>query len=181
RNPWDWLVSQWFHNTRPAPIELKRMPSLRRRVPREFEKWTFRSAVRRNGRFSAEHVDWIYRLLWKHRGLPQAKSLFQTTYVHDVSGQQIVDFVGRYESLEEDFEVVCRQIGISRELPHINVSSRSRGHDYFDERARDRVGELWRCDVEAFGYEPPGRFRSEDLDARADTATRVTGIGLERN
>lgn len=47
----------------------------------------------------------------------------QCDFICDSSGKQIVDFVGKYENLQEDFNYVCNQIGISPiKLPHINRS-----------------------------------------------------------
>ena len=36
----------------------------------------------------------------------------QSDYLIDLRGRVIVDFLGRYERLQEDFDEVCRRIGL---------------------------------------------------------------------
>ncbi len=59
--------------------------------------------------------------LWKRRHWwvrPQAD------YLYDDSDHLLVDFLGRFESLEDDFAVVAERVGLAnRELPRVNVSA----------------------------------------------------------
>jgi hypothetical protein len=49
----------------------------------------------------------------------------QYDMLHDADGRLLVDFVGRFESLQEDFRRVCAKLGIeSAELPHRNRSDK---------------------------------------------------------
>lgn len=104
----------------------------------------------------------------------------QSDYICDPEGHPAVDFVGRVENLQNDFNLVCEKIGLTlTEVPHIN-SSRRRGtvnaasksllpwrrrkqnkfpryatyQEYYDEETRDLVAELYKRDLELFGYEP---------------------------
>lgn len=104
----------------------------------------------------------------------------QSDYVLDKAGKSLVDFVGRFETLQKDFERVCEQLGFDdKELPRRNVSPSSppswsqrlrkaglpfigrgsaRGKqtsyvDYYDAYTRDLVADLYRVDIENFGYE----------------------------
>lgn len=71
----------------------------------------------------------------------------------ELDGEVIVDFVGRFESMERDWEVVCDRIGVSVSLPHVNKSGRRAGYrDVYDAESRDLVGSLCARDVELFGY-----------------------------
>lgn len=48
--------------------------------------------------------------------------------VDPASGERIVDFVGRLERMQEDFDVVCEKLGLGRlEVPHTNSSRRGKG------------------------------------------------------
>lgn len=48
----------------------------------------------------------------------------QYDFVYD-ENRLMIDFLGRYESLDEDFEKLCKRLDIENEgLPHINKSSR---------------------------------------------------------
>jgi hypothetical protein len=73
------------------------------------------------------------------------------------SGKNVLaDFVGRFENLEEDFEIVTKRIGIDAQLPHAADTSSTRGsrsyRDFYDEKLARMVGERYREDVEIFGY-----------------------------
>ncbi|HFD80723.1 MAG TPA: hypothetical protein ENK05_10090 [Gammaproteobacteria bacterium] len=77
----------------------------------------------------------------------------QKDWVSDRSGRIIVDFVGRFERLQEDFRVVCKTLGIEKTLPHIRKSSHGHYRDYYAEDTREIIGQWFRDDIDAFGYE----------------------------
>jgi hypothetical protein len=68
-----------------------------------------------------------------------------------------VDFVGRLETIAEDFDHICRVLKIRNELPYLNRSnSDDWTHFYTDELYR-KVYTLYRQDFDIFGYDPgPG-------------------------
>lgn len=109
----------------------------------------------------------------------------QVDFLCDEDGQMLVDFVGRFESLPEDFKVICSRLGLEpRALPRLNRSrsvfrrdvgplevaanirdllspTRKRNTfesytDYYDEETRQFVADFYRRDVETFGYEFEG-------------------------
>ena len=85
---------------------------------------------------------------------PGAKTIVnQIDYLTDAGGQAIVDFVGRYESLDADFAQVCERIGIAGPLPRANASRRGDYRGYYDEMTRDVVAGRFRRDIDAFGYQ----------------------------
>ncbi len=67
----------------------------------------------------------------------------------------LADFVGRLETLDEDFQFVAERIGLRANLSHTG-SSRSRHsicyRDFYDERLARVVGERYHEDVNLFGY-----------------------------
>jgi hypothetical protein len=98
----------------------------------------------------------------------------QYQMLYDADGKLLVDFVGRFESLQEDFNQVCAKLGIAdSRLPHRNPSDKksrnlkrnirnwlylngeSRKESYlefYDAETTAIVGDLYRRDIEAFGY-----------------------------
>jgi hypothetical protein len=80
----------------------------------------------------------------------------QYPYVTDAPGKQIVDFIGHYERLAEDFTKVCARLKIQAELPHANVSEHRDYRTYYTPETRDLVAKEFRRDIEMFGYDFDG-------------------------
>ena len=79
-------------------------------------------------------------------------SLPLVSYTH-CDGQPFVDFIGRFENLQADFDRVCERIGLRRtRLPHASRTDHEHYSRYFDSRAMHTVARLYAQDVEAFGY-----------------------------
>ena len=98
----------------------------------------------------------------------------QYDMLHDPDGRLLVDFVGRFENLQNDFDEVCRRLGLDDSaLPHRNPSDKKsrnlkrkvrnvlyrngenhKGHwtEFYDDDTVSAVAELYRRDIEAFGY-----------------------------
>ena len=98
----------------------------------------------------------------------------QYDMLHDRDGHLLVDFVGRFESLQQDFDQVCEQLGIvDSGLPHRNKSDKKSrdlrrkarnllfwngenqlqsAADFYDDETRDAVARYYRKDIETFGY-----------------------------
>ena len=66
-----------------------------------------------------------------------------------------VDFVGRFENLQCDFERVCDRTGIERQtLPHKNAMNRQQHYtEFYDNESRSLVEALYPQDIEYFDYE----------------------------
>lgn len=70
-------------------------------------------------------------------------------------GKLGVDFIIRYERLQEDFDRVCEIIGKPKcSLRHENRTTRKTYRDYFDPEpeARELLERHFRRDFELFGY-----------------------------
>ena len=65
-----------------------------------------------------------------------------------------VNFIGRYENLEEDFLKVQWEIGIREpiELPHYNPGDHRPYQEYYDDKTRGMVAEMYKEDIERYEY-----------------------------
>ncbi|MCA8900574.1 MAG: sulfotransferase family 2 domain-containing protein [Hyphomonas sp.] len=123
RNPWDWQVSAYFY-------------AIQTRAHSHHEE------IRSLGSFDA------FVRYQCERGAPS-----QSSFVFDQDGRSLMDFVGRFEYLEEDFQTVCQKLGIEAALPHRNASQRDQDwRSYYTDETRALVGDLFRRDIEEFGY-----------------------------
>ena len=72
----------------------------------------------------------------------------------ELDGELGVDFVGRFERLNDDFKSVQELINIEeRSLDRHRSSSHEQYTTYYDTETKNTVYELYRKDFEAFGYE----------------------------
>ena len=80
----------------------------------------------------------------------------QTDFLVDHMGQMAMDFLGRQESLEQDFQRLCERLGVSSSLPHLNASLGRRSEpvrDFCTLRTRRLVRRAYQRDYEVLGYE----------------------------
>ncbi len=104
----------------------------------------------------------------------------QYDFIFDINGNQLVDYVGRFEELQSGFDEVCKRIGVNgiTTLQHHNRSKprrigprvilewltkptracrrvmNSRPHytDYYDEDSKQFIENVYRKDIDAFDY-----------------------------
>ncbi|MGB5595739.1 MAG: sulfotransferase family 2 domain-containing protein, partial [Crocosphaera sp.] len=55
----------------------------------------------------------------------------QSDWITDHDGLVLVDYVGRFENLNEDFNTVCKQIGKNISLPRVKSSKRRNYREYY--------------------------------------------------
>lgn len=76
----------------------------------------------------------------------------QYLFVCDASGNLAVNFIGHFERLTEDFEVIRRQLGIVAQLEHYNRSEPRNYRNFYTEGAEKVVERVYRKDIELFKY-----------------------------
>ncbi|MFN4113450.1 MAG: sulfotransferase family 2 domain-containing protein [Sphingomonadaceae bacterium] len=125
RNPWDRVVSMFSF------LQKADLPETR---GLEF------------GRFMHDLEHGAHYLQSIHNPRPQLD------YITDYRRKIIVSEIGRFETLAEDFGRICDRLGIDVPLEKRNVSSHAHYTDYFDDRSRGFVANLYAEDISAFGY-----------------------------
>jgi len=134
RNPWDRVVSDFSWQAR-NKTEMKSVKRWYHRLGVPFDE--FHETTRLFRRFVAG--DW------------KTNDRF---YVMD--GELCVDFVIRFERLNEDLAEVCRRVSLPAvSLPHLKSGMRQGGHsyaEYYDEPSKAIVAERHHNDIRLFGY-----------------------------
>ena len=130
RNPWDLQVSSFHHIRREKPEVLRGVD-------------TFPDFLRL--KFDEERP---YDFM-----LDISREL-QSDYIVDLHGNTIVDFIGHYESLQDDFHTACDRIGIPRiDLPHRRRAvDRDDYRRYYDIASAELVARHYAPDIARLGY-----------------------------
>ena len=126
RNPWDKLVSEYFYM-----VQKNRCTPKAKQIIRTCKN--FEGFVRKNG----------VKFCWKGHA----------THQHKFFAENSLDFVGRFENFQEDFNVVCKKIGIEEStLPVVNSSQHRNYADYYNKETEEIVRRRYAVDIERFGY-----------------------------
>ncbi|MFZ0488401.1 MAG: sulfotransferase family 2 domain-containing protein [Arenicellales bacterium] len=148
RNPWDWVISFYFFM----------WPNVYRPYKQKIRTWPYYllQIGKRNWGTFDERCFW---LIWEHmkkfrRGI-DSDNRYQHRFLSDSNGRLLVDYVGRYERLQDDFELICDRIGApGRRLPMRN-KSKYRGKryvDYYTPETIALVRQHYARDIREFGY-----------------------------
>lgn len=78
----------------------------------------------------------------------------QLDWFLDDQGKLLVDFIGRFERLAEDWKQVCVRLDIQASLPHLNYNPVNQRHhtEYYTDHTREIIGRKFRVDIEYFDY-----------------------------
>ena len=134
RNPWDLMVSCYFWWTQKVkmPIRIKQGKILSKIG---FENFVFS--------FYTDYINEIH-----HHGLGQSYWLLD----HD-NKAEFVNYIGRFERLQEDFNLICDSIGLARvNLDKVNVSKHETYPSYYNKNTEKMIMDKFIVDVNKFGY-----------------------------
>ena len=77
----------------------------------------------------------------------------QYTFICDMQGELLVDYIGRLESFNDDFQYVAHQIGLNYESKkHKPALKRRHYKDYYNKDTWDQVAQRYQQDIELLGY-----------------------------
>ena len=63
------------------------------------------------------------------------------------------NFIGKFENIKEDFEVVKKTLNLDCELPHVNKHDHDHYSEYYTDSLKDKVYNIFKEDVNVFEYE----------------------------
>jgi hypothetical protein len=130
RNPWDLQVSSYHHIQRERPHLLSGINDFE-----TFLRWKLDSDR-------------------KYHYIIDTSIELQSDYIVDLHGNIIVDYIGRYERLEDDFREACNRIGIHPpKLPRKRqAKDRTAYKEYYTNATAQLVAQYFKRDIEMFGY-----------------------------
>jgi len=76
----------------------------------------------------------------------------QYHFVCDRKGKLLIDELYYFETLLEDFNQASKQLNINAEIGHYNTNLGESYLNAYDDEARDIVADMYREDIELFGY-----------------------------
>ena len=126
RNPWDWIFSHYTYT-------MKNVRHYRH------------SFVKNNLKNFDEYVEYECS-----KGMHEQYN--QNGFIFDSSGNQLVDFIGKFENIQNDFQNICNQLDIDANIKHFNQSNKLSYRDHFSKRSKDLVKDYYYKDIELFDY-----------------------------
>lgn len=136
RNPWDRLVSTFFFLKKGGLTEKDKIWAEANLLAftdfKDFVKqWLSEKSINNSLHFQHQHV-----------------------FLEDEQGKIAVDFIGRFENIDEDFKTITDKLNIKRILKKTNTSQRKKDYrDYYDEETKEIVNEVYKKDIQLFNYE----------------------------
>jgi chondroitin 4-sulfotransferase 11 len=129
RNPWDKVASHYRYRVKTDQTELGTRP-----VP--FAQWVGLAYGENDPKYYDQPKMFMPQLDW----------------ICDPSGQVIVNFVGRFERIDEDFQRVCAKIRVRAQLPHVKGTDRSDYRAMYSPESADIVARWFAKDIARFEY-----------------------------
>jgi hypothetical protein len=130
RNPWDKTVSLYEYRRKKNKTQIAK-----REI--SFEEWV-------NKTIGEDQDSFFY---------DNPKSFQpQVEWLKNSEDQILIDYIGKFESLNEDFEKIRTIVGVEAQLPHLNASSRAPYQSYYSNKTREAVSRWFGEDIEHFKY-----------------------------
>lgn len=150
RNPWDRIVSAYEN----SPKTIEKFPYFE-----EFIDILYKNKSLFHEPKSISWTPWAIKI----PDLPKTLIHFWPAHLclRNKEGELKTDFIGRFENLQKDFDKVCKSIGLPlSKLPHANKRKSKRRRrrasfykDLYNDKTINQVGEIYKDDIELFGYE----------------------------
>lgn len=141
RNPWDRLVS-WYSMIieRPNLGTCNKFWKYVREKSNNFESFIINCS------------DTVYD---EEHGIlfPKSAAINQYDYFANSDDDLIVDFIGKFENLKNDFNYIQNILKLPHALlPKLNVTINKKYQDFYNDRTKKIVAERFKKDIDFFGY-----------------------------
>jgi len=90
----------------------------------------------------------------------------QHQFICDNDKHLLVDYLGYFETFQDDFTNIARRLGIDKEIGHHNASPGQGYHEIYAPDARDIVADVYAADIDLFGYNFAGIQNRVTVDNR---------------
>lgn len=130
RNPWDKMVSNY-----------------------EYDKKGGHDGKRK--KFGADKLsfkEWL-KVLNKYPNKPPKTYMNQYDWLTNHKNELDVDYIGRFENIDDDWKYICDKININMELPHYNKTKEKNYKSYYDDESYEIVKKYYIKDINYFNYE----------------------------
>lgn len=80
----------------------------------------------------------------------------QLDWFLDEQGEVAVDFIGKFENLENDWKIISEKINATDVLPHANLNTISKGKhysEYYTDKTKEIIRNKFIVDIEKFEYD----------------------------
>lgn len=156
------------YNPQPYPDHIKAGEIIEQIGQVEFDQFFSFSIVRNPWDWQVSLYDFMLRKTWhpQHELVKKMSDFdeyirwrcseevrLQKDFVCTKDGKLAVGYIGRFESLDDDFKRICSRIGVKAELPKLNVSSKKPYQSYYSDHTRKLVKHAFADDIEFFKYD----------------------------
>ena len=109
---------------------------------------------RRNNGFAGNEIAFMRQAISNVRFRQRVLARPQYRLLTDESDNPVMDYLGRYETLQQSFDEICLRIGLAPTALSVKNPSRHRRYQwYYDATLKASVAECYRKDFELFGYD----------------------------
>ncbi len=137
RNPWSWVVSNIRYLADCLVVDVDPSAFLTR--------WMNDKKIRVVDHFTA-HLSEI---------LEKNQCAYFLSEGESEDGELLLDFVGKFENLQQDFDYICNKVGAPQKmLLHENKTKQYKHYsEYYNEDTKQFIASKFAKDIEYFGYE----------------------------
>jgi hypothetical protein len=162
RNPWDWVVSQYFFLKKIYERRLKRERGGRPSRKMYFieNREVFSKKLNLFGvsyeEFKLDQESFTFEKYVSHYFEADGLDKTQSSFLKDESGEIAVDFIGKFENLQGDWEELAKKINRPQIALEETNASRGKGayRSYYESSEMKEIVENGLSeDIERFGYE----------------------------